>query len=49
MPGAQDCLSQMATALYAYFHVSFEAENEARVRVAWQCLEVVLRELGRNI
>jgi hypothetical protein len=49
VPGAQDCLSQMATALYAYFHVSLDAENEMQVRTAWQCLESVLRELGRNI
>ena len=49
VPGAQDCLSQMATALHAYFHVSLDAENEDQVRTAWQCLEGVLRELGRNI
>ncbi|MAG95763.1 MAG: hypothetical protein QF797_01330 [Alphaproteobacteria bacterium] len=49
VPGAQDCLSQMATALYAYFHVSLDTENEMQVRTAWQCLESVLRELGRNI
>lgn len=49
VPGAQDCLSQMATALHAYFHVSLDADNEIQVRTAWQCLEGVLRELGRNI
>jgi hypothetical protein len=49
VPGTQDCLSQMATSLYAYFHVSLDAENEQQVRTAWQCLEEVLRGLGRNI
>ena len=49
VPGSQDCLSRMATTLYAYFHVSLDAENEQQVRTAWQCLEEVLRELGRNI
>lgn len=49
VPGIEGILKQLAGALHAYFHVSFDDERERAIAAAWQPLETALRALGREI
>ena len=49
VPGIEGILKQLAGALHAYFHISFDDERERAIAAAWQPLETALRALGREI
>jgi hypothetical protein len=49
IPGSTETVDRLAEALYAYFHVAFIDENDARVRLVWSEIETILRNIGRDI